>query len=74
MSGIAAEGMRVAAVVAMLAVAAALAAPPGRLPPALRGLSRLLRSGAAAPEGRVPRWKKAAALLLVSAAAALCCL
>ena len=70
----AAQGLRVAAVVAMLGVAAALATPPGRLPLALRGLARLLGSKPAEAESRVPGWKRALALALVLAAAALCCL
>ena len=72
MPPLAAQGLRVVAVVAMLGVAASLAAPPGRLPPALRGLARLLR---ARPDGegcRVPAWKRSLALALVLAAALFC--
>ena len=76
MSPAVAQCLRVAAVVAMLGVAAALATPPGRLPLALRGLARLLRARPAekAKEGGVPAWRRALALALVLAAAALCCI
>lgn len=37
------QGLRVAAVVALLCVSAALATPPGRLPLALRGLKKIMR-------------------------------
>ena len=74
MTPLVAQGLRVAAVVAALGVAAALATPPGRLPTALRGLARLLGSKQAGAEGRVPAWKRALAFALVLAAAALCCL
>ena len=63
--------LRVAAVVALVCAAAALAAPPGRIPPALRGLARLFRVKAEAG-GTVPAWKKAVAFALVLVAFALC--
>ena len=37
------QGLRVAAVIALLCVSAALATPPGRLPLALRGLKKIMR-------------------------------
>lgn len=37
------QGLRVAAVIALLCVSAALATPPGRLPLALRGLIKIMR-------------------------------
>jgi len=37
------QGLRVAAVIALLCVSAALAAPPGRLPLALRGIKKIMR-------------------------------
>jgi len=61
---------RVAAVIALLGVAAAIATPRGRLPLALRGLFKTL--GRALPEpacGAVPTWKRLVALLLVVLAA-----
>lgn len=61
--------LRVAAVVALVCAAAALAAPPGRIPLALRGLARLFRAGAG---GTVPAWKKSVAFALVLVAFALC--
>jgi len=72
MSPLVAQGLRVAAVVAALAAAAALATPPGRLPLALRGLARLFGGRASGEEARVPAWRKALALLLVLGAVALC--
>ena len=68
------QALRIAAVVALVCAAAALAAPPGRLPLAVRGLARLLRAGrpCGGEEEKVPGWKKAVAFALVLAAAALC--
>ena len=65
------QALRVAAVIALLCAAAALATPPGRLPLALRGLSRVLgrRVGDGGP---VPAWRRALALVVVVVAAALC--
>lgn len=37
------QGLRVAAVIALLCLSAALATPPGRLPLALRGLKKIIR-------------------------------
>lgn len=37
------QGLRVAAVIALLCVSAALATPPGRLPLALRGIKKIMR-------------------------------
>ena len=75
MSPAVAQCLRVAAVVAMLGAAAALATPPGRLPLALRGLARLLRTRPAEKEKEgVPAWRRALALALGLAAAALCCI
>lgn len=67
---------RMLAVVALVCVAAALLTPRDRLPPALRGLRRLLRR-ASAPEERAPvapPWKRALAFALVLLAAFLCLL
>ncbi len=66
---------RVAAVIALLCFAAALAAPPNRLPLALRGLKRILKRdmgihGNDEPLKASPA-HRAAALLLVLAAVAL---
>ena len=71
MSASALQALRVAAVVALLGAAAALATPPGRLPAALRGLSRLMGRGAGGG-GAVPVWRRGLAFLMVLAAAALC--
>jgi H+/Cl- antiporter ClcA len=67
---------RVAAVIALLGIAAALATPKGRLPLALRGVLKVMRRdrgecAAQHPEARVPAWRRALAFLLVLAAAAL---
>ena len=62
---------RVACVVALLAVAAALATPPGRLPLAVRGLAKMLgRRRAADGEGRVSAARRIAAFLALVAAVA----
>ena len=37
------QGLRVAAVIALLCISAALATPPGRLPLALRGIKKIMR-------------------------------
>ena len=37
------QGLRVAAVIALLCISAAIATPPGRLPLALRGLKKIMR-------------------------------
>ena len=67
---------RLVAVVALLAGAALLAAPRGRLPLALRGLWRIMRKDraedAAFPgEVRASAWRRLLAFLMVVAAAAL---
>ena len=65
---------RVAAVVALLSAAAAVATPPGRLPLALRGLSRLLAPGRKPDDVRpVSLARRAAALALVVVALLLAC-
>jgi len=64
--------LRVAAVIALLGVAAAISTPKGRLPLALRGVFKTL--GKPLPDakgGAVPLWKRLVALLLVLAAIAL---
>lgn len=43
------QGLRVAAVIALLCVSAALATPPGRLPLALRGLKKIMRKDRGLP-------------------------
>ena len=54
------------AVVALLGAAAAFATPKGRLPLALRGISRVLgRPDRGKTEEAVPAWRKAVAFLLV---------
>ena len=71
------QAARVAAIVVLVSVAAALATPPGRLPLALRGVRKMLRRTLCEPEPpetaepRAPAWRRAAAFLLVLAAAAL---
>jgi hypothetical protein len=65
---------KVAAVIALLCVAAAIATPPGRLPLALRGLHRIMRRDAGAhavPDGagRVSSARRTVAFLLVVLAA-----
>ena len=65
---------KVAAVIALLCVAAAIATPPGRLPLALRGLHRIMRrdAGAAAGSdcaGRVSSVRRTVAFILVVLAA-----
>jgi len=63
---------RVAAVIAMLGVAAAIATPTGRLPLALRGIFKTL--GKPVPDAKgnaVPTWKRLVAFALVLAAVAL---
>ena len=67
---------RVAAVIALLGIAAALATPKGRLPLALRGVLKVMRRdrvecAAQHPEERAPAWRRALAFLLVLAAVAL---
>lgn len=67
---------RVAAVIALLGIAAALATPRGRIPLALRGVLRVMRKdrgecAAESREERPPAWRRALALLLVLAAVAL---
>ena len=60
------------AVVALLGAAAAFATPRGRLPLALRGLSRVLgRPDGGKNGGTVPAWRKVFAFLLVVLAALL---
>lgn len=63
---------RIVAVIALVCVAAVIATPKGRVPLALRGLSRILGWSRAATAGeQVPPGRKAIALLLVLLAAAL---
>lgn len=64
---------KAAAVIIMLTVAAVLAAPPGRLPIALKGLKRLLNreSGGSDREKPASAWKRLLAFILTIAAAAL---
>lgn len=66
---------RVAAVIALLCFASALAAPPNRLPLALRGLKRILRRDMGMPGDDAPLkaspLRRAVALLLVLAAVGL---
>jgi len=64
--------IRVAAVIALLGVAAAIATPKGRLPLALRGIFKTL--GKPVPDakgGAVPLWKRLVAFLLLLAAVVL---
>jgi len=64
--------LRVAAVIALLGVAAAISTPKGRLPLALRGIFKTLgKSVPDAKGGAVPLWKRLVAFLLVLAAVAL---
>ena len=68
---------RVALVVVLLAAAAAVATPRGRLPLALRGVLRVMRRDGAVPgeepkTARVSAVRRAFAFLLVLAAVALC--
>ena len=65
------QGLRIAAVVALVCVAAALATPSGRLPLAVRGIARLFRVEPSG-ETEVPVWKRVLAFVLVLVAAALC--
>jgi len=67
------EIARIAAVIVLLGVAAAIATPKGRLPLALRGLARSLGRPLAAPTGetRVSGGKRLLALFLVLGAVAL---
>ncbi|MBR5457627.1 MAG: hypothetical protein IKV56_02565 [Kiritimatiellae bacterium] len=67
---------RVAAVIALLCFASALAAPPNRLPLALRGLRRILRKdmgvvGDVEEEKKASPMRRAIAFLLVLVAVAL---
>ena len=65
---------RIAAVIALLCFASALAAPPNRLPLALRGLRRILRKDMGAVgdvEEKASPMRRAIALLLVLIAVAL---
>jgi len=62
---------RVAAVIALLGIAAAIATPRGRLPLALRGVFRTLGRPIAEARGEtVPAWKRLLAFLLVLVAIA----
>jgi len=68
---------RIAAVIVLLCVAAALATPRGRLPLALRGAYMVMRrdrglpaNGGGSEECGVPAWRRVAAFALVLAAAA----
>ena len=68
---------RVALVIALLAAAAAVATPKGRLPLALRGVLRVMRRdgglSSEVPKGeRVSAARKFVAFLLLLAAVALC--
>jgi len=68
--------LRVAAVIALLCLAAALAAPPGRIPLALRGIRRIMSRDAGlgdsgASGGAAAPVRRALALLCVLAAAVL---
>ena len=69
---------RIVLVVALLAAAAIVATPKGRVPLALRGMLRTLRrdgalaGGAPQGEAHVSAVRKAVALLLVIAAVLLC--
>lgn len=65
---------RIAAVIALLCFASALAAPPNRLPLALRGLRRILRKDMGAVgdvEEKTSPMRRAIAFLLVLVAVAL---
>ena len=65
---------RIAAVIALLCFASALAAPPNRLPLALRGLRRILRKDMGAVgdvEEKASPTRRAIAFLLVLVAVAL---
>lgn len=68
------EIARQVAVVGLLAAAAALATPPGRLPIALRSLARMLgRPAAVAGDAaKVSRGRRALALVLALVATVLC--
>ena len=68
---------RIALVIALLAAAAVVATPKGRLPLALRGVLRVMRrdgglSGEAPKGERVSAARRALAFLLVLVAVALC--
>ena len=69
------EFFRVVAVIGLVAVAAALATAPGRLPLALRGIRRMLRrdlgESEMPAEAKAPVWRRALAFLLVLVAAIL---
>jgi hypothetical protein len=62
-----------AAIIVMLAAAAVLAAPKGRVPIAMKGLKRLLNRDAGIRESEKPAsaWKRALAFALTIAAAVL---
>ena len=63
---------RVAAVIALLGIAAAIATPKGRVPLALRGLARTMGRPISDSKGaRVPLWKRLLAFLIVLAAVVL---
>jgi len=66
-----AKAIAVFAVVALLGAAAAFATPRGRLPLALRGLSRVLGRPDVGKSGEpVPAWRKTVSFLLVLLAVA----
>lgn len=62
---------RVAAVIALLCAAAALAAPPGRVPLPFRGLMKVLGAKSAPESGAVSLPRRIAAAVSVLAAVAL---
>ena len=64
------EVVRVAAVIALLCTATLTAAPPGRLPPAVRGIARLF-GASVAPAAPVSRARRFFAFALVLLAACL---
>jgi len=68
--------LRVVAVVALLCLSAALAAPPGRLPLALRGIRRMMRrdadlAGPGAADAAASPMRRALAFLCALSAVAL---
>ena len=70
------ELARVIAVIALVALAAALATPPGRLPLALRGLAKIVRRDSAVPapvppDAKASPARRFAAFILVVLAALL---